>query len=296
MTPRCRPNPPRRTRPGVTLLELVLVILIVAVLASLVWGLVADALGAARSVQCRNRLRQIGVAYRGYMRESGGLWPPIMTRERPEKLLRRIEEETGLAAAPERPADRWGRPGPHWSIVLYPYLGDFGYCTCPADPNAGRRGREVVPERARHAVALLDAPPESYALNVVLFRTADDFRRQAGCSWGTDDKVDFNGLHMYTSQAEQRRVFGSLGRRVLFFCGASGMTVGSPYNVPFRDGPGLAGVERWEWHPRRAAEPFVDEPGTGSNYLFHGGHVEYRDAPPDRWEWGYDLDRRGRSP
>ncbi len=279
-----------------TLLELLIVLLIVAVLASLLYAALGDLVGAAQSARCRSRLRQIGIAYRRHMQENDGLWPPILTGDAPENLLRQIEKDTGLVAAPPRPAANWGQPGPHWSVVLYPYLGELRLFTCPGDPNAGKRGPEVVPERSRHALALLDAPPESYALNVVLFRTADDFRRQAGCSWGTGGDADFNGVHMYTSQAEQRRIFGSLNSRILFFCGASGMTVGSQFNVPFRDRAGLAGVERWEWHPRRASAAFADDPKAGSNYLFHGGHVEYRERLPDRWEWAYDLDRRGRSP
>jgi len=283
-----RRRPPTR-RAAFTLTELVLVAAMVVVLAAFLVPLLLDVAGMADLVRCQNRMREIGLAYHRYQREHGGLWPPLMTNEAPADMLARIEKETGLKAAPARPAADWGQPGPHWSIVLYPYLGDFRLCTCPADPKNGERGKDVIATGGEHAAALLDAPPESYALNVVLFRTQDDLRRQAGCTWGTHGDVDFNGLQTSTTQAEQRLLFPRLDDRILFFCGASGMTLGSQFNVPFRNRPGLAGCQRWEWHPRRASAAFADEPGCGSNYLFHGGHVEYRDDLPGLWEWGYDL-------
>jgi len=265
-----RPAKSRPRVPAVTLVELLAVIAIVLVLMALLVPLLWAVVGAVNSVRCGNRLRQIGIAYHRYMDESGGLWPPILSREPPPVgLFKRIEAETGLAMAPARPAANWGQPGPHWSIVLWPYLGSLEVYTCPSDPKAGLRGRDVLAPGCEHSVALLDAPPESYALNVILFRTADDLRRQAGCTWGT------------------------LDRRILFFCGASGQTVGSQFNIPFRTG-GL--VERWEWHPRRASQAFADELGCGSNYLFHGGNVEYRDELPGLWEWGYELGRAGERP
>jgi len=292
MTKPTRP-PGRRSVPAATLTELLIVLAILMVLAGLLAAAVWTAVAAAESVRCQNRLRQIGGAFRQYLQDSGGLWPPIFTTQKtPVDLFKTIEEATGLVMAPARPAADWGQPGPHWSIVLWPYLESLEMYTCPSDPKAGQCGREVVPAGREHAVALLDAPPESYALNVVLFRTADDLRRQAGCAWGTSGEVDFSDLSSYTHQSEQRRLFPALQQRVLFFCGASGQTVGSQSNVPFRSRAGLAGVERWEWHYGRASAAFADEPGSGSNYLFYGGHVEYRDRLPDLWEWGYEL-RRG---
>jgi type II secretory pathway pseudopilin PulG len=280
--------PASRGRPALTLVELVIVLVIIALLAGLLLPSLAGALGAVNSMRCRNRLRTIGMAYHQYVADSGGLWPPILTSAAPTALLERIEAETGLAAAPPRPAGRWGQPGPHWSVVLWPYVGSLEVYTCPADPKAGRRGADVLDPSRMHSVALLDAPPESYALNVILFRTAEAMRAQAGCRWADQAGADYNGLQSFTTQAEQRRQFPNLPQRILFFCGASGQTVGSQYNIPFRTS-GL--VERWEWHPRRASQAFADEPDCGSNYLFFDSHIEYRDALPGLWEWGYELGR-----
>jgi len=286
--PRCLNGRLRRAG-GFTLVELLIALAIVGVLAALLLPALFGALAAADTLRCRNRLRTIWGAYQGYMADSGGVWPPILTHERPDALLRRIHTATGLEPAPDRPAANWGQPGPHWSVVLWPYIGELEVYTCPADPACDRCGVAVTGEQRGRGVALLDAPPESYALNVVLFRTADDLRRQAGCTWGTrGDAPDFCGLQSCTTEAEQRRQFPQWPRVILFFCGASGQTVGSQFNVPFRTG-GM--TERWEWHPRRASEAFADDPGTGSNYLFADGRVEFRDPLPSLVEWGYDLGR-----
>jgi len=285
-----RPPAPRR---AFTLIELAVVLAALAVLAVLIVPACLHAVGEARSLQCQARLRQIGSAYSRYTSDSGGLWPPILTTaDPPLALQRRIAAETGLEPALPRPAQRWGQPGPHWSLVLWPYLGDLAAYTCPADPKAGLRGAEVLAPGRENSVAFHDAPPESYALNVLLFRTGADLRRMAGCTWNAA-AAGFDGLQQYTTLGEQRRQFPALGERVLFFCGASGQTFGSQFNVAFRTG-GL--VERWEWHPRPAPLPFVDAVGCGSNYLFADGHVEYRDLLPDPWEWGCELVRAPAAP
>jgi len=281
------PGRGRARPPGFTLLELLVAAAILATLAALVVPALFGALGAVDTLRCGRRLRTILSAYEAYMTDSGGVWPPILSAERPEALLQRIQEETGLRPAPPRPAENWGQPGPHWSVVLWPYIGELEVYTCPADPRRGRRGLEVTGPARAHGAAFLDAPPESYALNVILFRTADDLRRQAGCTWGTSgDAPDFNGPGACTTEAEQRRRFPQWPRVILFFCGAAGQTFGSQFNVPFRTS-GL--VERWEWHPRPASAPFADEPGIGANYGFADGRVEFRDRLPPPVEWGCVL-------
>ena len=278
-----------RRASGMTLLEVLIVMAIVAVLAAMLVPAVFSALGAADSLACRNRLRTIWQGYEAYLGDSGNVWPPVMTGERPDRLLAAMGEATGLAPAPARPAANWGQPGPHWSVVLWPHINSLEVYTCPSDPKRHLRGEAVTGSGRARGVAFLDAPPESYALNVILFRTADDLRRQAGCTWGTDgDAPNLTGLHACTTVAEQRRQFPRWPRLILFFCGASGQTVGSQFNVPLRTS-GL--VERWEWHPKPASGPFVDEEGIGSNYLFADGRVEYRDRLPSLVEWGYDLGR-----
>lgn len=65
-----------RRPPGFTLIELLTVIAILGVLISLLLPAVSAARSAARGVQCRNNLRQLGVATQNYLSARNHLPPP----------------------------------------------------------------------------------------------------------------------------------------------------------------------------------------------------------------------------
>jgi prepilin-type N-terminal cleavage/methylation domain-containing protein/prepilin-type processing-associated H-X9-DG protein len=70
-----------RTRGGFTLVELLVVIAIIGILIGLLLPAVQAAREAARSTQCKNNLKQLGLAVHNHVAARDGLLPPAWTRE-----------------------------------------------------------------------------------------------------------------------------------------------------------------------------------------------------------------------
>jgi prepilin-type N-terminal cleavage/methylation domain-containing protein/prepilin-type processing-associated H-X9-DG protein len=90
-----------RTKRGFTLIELLVVIAIIAVLIALLLPAVQQAREAARRSQCRNNLKQIGLAFHSY-HDTAGVLPP------------------GMINSPT--ATTTGGTGWAWSVFLLPYM------------------------------------------------------------------------------------------------------------------------------------------------------------------------------
>ena len=63
---RIQSRKPQTKRRGFTLIELLVVITIIAILMALVLPAIISARAAARSVQCKNNLRQFGIALHSF--------------------------------------------------------------------------------------------------------------------------------------------------------------------------------------------------------------------------------------
>jgi len=119
---------------GFTLVELVIVISILGVLATMIAGAVFDALEMADTAACASNLRQLGFAVRMYLNDNDGLLFPIRqpndpaTPEKEAKLWYFGYEtgtEAGSTAEGERVLDKT-------YSQLYPYVGADGIEICPA--------------------------------------------------------------------------------------------------------------------------------------------------------------------
>ena len=65
-----------RKSPGFTLIELLVVIAIIAILAAILFPIFSSAKATAHTASCASNLKQIGIAFRAYLDDCGGL-PPV---------------------------------------------------------------------------------------------------------------------------------------------------------------------------------------------------------------------------
>src|SRR5258708_32253557 len=110
----------RRARTGFTLVELLIVIAIISALIGLLVPAAMKARDSARSAQCQNNLRQLGLAVIQY-RDQNNAFPQYRAEYPPI-------------------TNAYGVNRPRWQWVLAPYMG-----------RAGPKPRWIVPPRERRS-------------------------------------------------------------------------------------------------------------------------------------------------
>ncbi len=274
------PSPRRRRADGFTVIELLIVVAIILALAAMILPAYGDLHGQLRGVQCQDNLRKLQACFKMYTRDHDRQFPPMQATGRPEPLVVEMARDAGLTL---NQGVRAG--GYHWSLVLWPYHRSLSTYTCPCDPALESDDGGGIHAATRTATPFADAPPLSYGLNTLLFRSLPPLRNLAKASWGKK-AGEFASNLTYTTMNDQKQQIPNLEGRILMFCGTGGFPVGNQSNVAWRDS-GIA--KRYEWHPEGGPGPFDDSPDHGSYYAFYDGRVEFRQEFPSRYEWAMDL-------
>lgn len=115
---------PDNKQHGMTLMELLVSIAVIAIFMGMVLPAFARARQQARSVSCVNNLRQIGLAFEMYLLEHDGYYPAA---------------QDPVSTSPYY----WLWMGRGWRTCLEPYVprgeGATGVFWCPADPRAKKQ-------------------------------------------------------------------------------------------------------------------------------------------------------------
>ncbi|MBI1346483.1 DUF1559 domain-containing protein [bacterium] len=139
-----------RGRRGFTLIELLVVIAIIAILIALLLPAVQQAREAARRTQCRNNLKQFGLAMHNY-HDNSNTFPPGLVA--PTTLWSTCSVMSNGVAVPDTNSRMWG-----WGTLILPFL-DQAPLYNTLSPDGCRMPNENT---LYNGVALLQQPLPAY--------------------------------------------------------------------------------------------------------------------------------------
>ncbi len=140
-------NSPPATRLGFSLVEMLIVVAVIAIVASLLLPSLASAKRKSRLTVCLNNQRQQGFGFTMYLQDHDDTYPISETWATFGGKAGIIADNAGVTPAKERP--------------LNAYVGDTEAFSCPSD--AGDTGRSIIPESGRR-LSCFDAWGTSYCI------------------------------------------------------------------------------------------------------------------------------------
>ncbi|HWL09282.1 MAG TPA: DUF1559 domain-containing protein [Planctomicrobium sp.] len=291
-------------RQGFTLIELLVVIAIIAILVALLLPAVQQAREAARRTQCKNQLKQLGLAIHNY-HDTHSVFPPAWIQR---------EQVTRAAAAATGSCDNSGHPKfATWTIMILPFIDEvaryngfdftqsFRTIDSQGTPNANNRALQEQRNAKFECPSDPNSNPSHANINYYGVQGGGDYQdmvaeRQACTATGTR-RYYFNGVMIGNSS----RSFRSLtdGASNVFLLGetryttlrAPGNTMGERYWMTWAvanwgDIPGLVAatgrpINNSTFRPTTTYSP---DPGTeffgshhvgGAHFVMGDGSVQF---------------------
>lgn len=238
----------RSRRSGFTLIELLVVIAIIAVLTALLLPAVQNAREAARRTQCRNNLKQFGLALHNYASTHQVLPPGYLFK--PDPVGNAMGFGWGALILPMLEQGMLHRRIdfnlPVWhSVNTSPRMRRLPAFLCPTDSDS-----------EREFVSMGGPPPEEYAMGcyVANFGPPDL----------DDNQEQRDGVFSRNSTTKMGHITDGLSQTLFV-----GERVNGPFRIAASHGVHFAYETTWCCAVREASDPTDDH---GHMVLFHAGH------------------------